>query len=924
MSVETSRFYVATNGNDTWSGTLDTPSADGTDGPFATLTRARDAVRQLKLAHGGGLIQAVEVQVRGGRYEMDEPLRLSGGDSGTAQFPVSYTAYPGESPVLSGGRRITGWRPYRDKIVCAELPKVRAGRWWFRQLFCNGKRMIRARYPKYDQSDPLYGGWAFVETAVPVSDELVATEKLELDPSWRFKIDPDKVGTADAWFATDTPDEDWDELSCQMPWQSQGYKQYHGSAWYRKRVVLPEGFDTRKRLFLLFGAADKEATVYIDGKKVCEHTVEATGRTTNVLWDDPFRFDVRDLLTPGREHVIAVRVDSEEHSGGLWRPVALVSAETDVSASLLIGVIEDPIAFRYESDTFPQRWAKPHQAEVFIIPGKSWISDIIPIKGVDFERRTIRLARPVGPSAHSLGAATHLVAGNRYYVENNLEDLTAPGEWCLDTDAGMIYFWPPDGDVETAEVAAPAVVRLLQIIGHRNAPVHHVTFKGLTFTQTQAQWPTVESYYKTPNAGQTVYLQDAEDCTIADNEFDAVGGDAIRLQDNNARIRITGNHIHDAGAYGIFVGGFQRGFSRHDSSSGDLPSPLEWHRDLEDRDTAVAAWPRSGEHLICNNHIHHVGYFEKHANGIAFFGISAPDVVVSHNLIHHTPRFGIGLMSGFGRVIIEYNEIHDVTLETCDTGGITANRWYTYDKDPDLSRGNIIRYNFIYDVLGCGAYGRKMEPGGDTKAGGRIWAPYYSWAIYFDNAPMDVLVYGNICARNTLGGIMISHYCKNVTIENNIFIDSDKSQAYLLFAGQMSNVRFRNNIFSYSKPDADYMRLNLAANIDLAAVITEHDHNLYDLPTGIALTFDGLPGEAVQRSGMATQHDVDTTMESWKALGFDAHSIIADPKFVDRANDNYNLQPDSPALKLGFKPIDTSRIGLCADPDAKKCGCPSK
>jgi len=75
-------------------------------------------------------------------------------------------------------------------------------------------------------------------------------------------------------------------------------------------------------------------------------------------------------------------------------------------------------------------------------------------------------------------------------------------------------------------------------------------------------------------------------------------------------------------------------------------------------------------------------------------------------------------------------------------------------------------------------------------------SPLNSWAIYFDNAPMDVLVYGNICARNTLGGIMISHYGKNVTIENNIFVDSGKSQAYLLFAGQMSNVRFKRNIFS--------------------------------------------------------------------------------------------------------------------------------
>ena len=914
MSVRTCRFYVATDGDDQWSGQLDTPNADRSDGPFATLTRARDAVRQLKLAQGGGLTQPVEIQVRAGTYHMDQPLRLSGGDSGTDQFPVTYMAYPGEAPVLSGGRPITDWQPYKDKIVCAKLPETRKGYWWFRQLFCNGKRMIRARYPKYDPKNPRYSGWAFVEKTVEEDFDPDSISKIELDRVWRFRTDPDKVGDAEQWFATDTADDDWEQLQVDCHWSVQGYKKYHGSGWYRTRLTVPEDFDTHKHLWLLFGAADKEAYVYIDGKKVFEHTMASTGKSVNTLWDEPFKFDVSQFLASGSEHVIAVRVDSEEHNGGLWRPVWLVSADWDVDDSLLIGKVQAPVAFRYEADVFPNKWAKPDQAEIFVIPGRGWISDIIPVKKVDYDNNTISLTRPVGPARNTLGGATHIEGGNRFYVENNIEDLTEPGEWCLDTDTGTVYFWPPDGDVESAQVAAPATIRLIQMIGTRHAPVSHVTIRGFTMTQTQAQWPTPESYYKTPNAGQTVYMEDTEDCAIEDNFFDAVGGDAVRMQENNARNRIVGNEIADAGAYGIFVGGFRRGFCKSDPASGDVISPSVWHSIQEDHAVTVGAWPRSGEHLISNNHIHDIGYFEKHANGIAFFGISAPDVVVSHNLIHHTPRFGIGLMSGFGRVIIEYNHLHHLTLETCDTGGITANRWYTYDKDPDLCRGNIIRFNCVHDAVGCGAYEAKMEPGGGLEAGGRIWKPYYSWAIYFDNAPMDVLVYGNICARNTLGGIMISHYGKNVTIENNVFVDSDKSQAYLLFAGQMSNIRFKRNIFSYSDPDADYMRLNLGQNIDLATVITEHDHNLYWPPTGKQPTFSGLPGEAAGRTGMATQDHEDTTMEDWKAMGFDANSVIADPKFVDPANDNYDLQPDSPALKLGFVPIDASRIGLLPRP----------
>ena len=41
-------FYVSTKGNDAWSGRLSGPNREGTDGPFATLAKARDAVRSLK------------------------------------------------------------------------------------------------------------------------------------------------------------------------------------------------------------------------------------------------------------------------------------------------------------------------------------------------------------------------------------------------------------------------------------------------------------------------------------------------------------------------------------------------------------------------------------------------------------------------------------------------------------------------------------------------------------------------------------------------------------------------------------------------------------------------------------------------------------------------------------------------------------
>lgn len=50
-------------------------------------------------------------------------------------------------------------------------------------------------------------------------------------------------------------------------------------------------------------------------------------------------------------------------------------------------------------------------------------------------------------------------------------------------------------------------------------------------------------------------------------------------------------------------------------------------------------------------------------------------------------------------------------------------------------------------------------------------------------------------------------------------------------------------------------------------------------------------------------------------MGFDRNSVVADPLFVDAANDDYRLRPNSPALKLGFEPIPVEKIGPYASAD---------
>jgi parallel beta-helix repeat protein len=138
-------LYVSTKGNDRWSGKLSDPAAGNLDGPLATIEKARDAIRQLKTQ--GALSADVQVLIRGGTYPIVKPIVFAPEDS----YPVTYTAFPGEKVIFEGGRRIEGWTKEEtddQEIWVADIPDVARGHWYFKQLFVNGERRVRARLPK--------------------------------------------------------------------------------------------------------------------------------------------------------------------------------------------------------------------------------------------------------------------------------------------------------------------------------------------------------------------------------------------------------------------------------------------------------------------------------------------------------------------------------------------------------------------------------------------------------------------------------------------------------------------------------------------------------------------------------------------------------------------------------------------------------
>ena len=491
----------------------------------------------------------------------------------------------------------------------------------------------------------------------------------------------------------------------------------------------------------------------------------------------------------------------------------------------------------------PTKWAKPTEVRVHIWSWLNWNRNICPIQSVDADKKVITLAQP---------ASYMLSLGNRFFVENALEELDAPGEWYCDRTAGVVYFWPPDGKSPEGQVSVPVLPTLVQLEGKPNRFVSQVSLSGFDLCETR---------------DGLVRMSYADHCTVAASTLRHCGGNAVVMQSGSHHNRVAGCDIAHVGGTAVTL-----------SDERDWTHQPEGHL---------------AYNVIDNNHIHDVGEGGDAWGAIRLDpscgGNASHDNVISHNLIHDTPRQGISF-NGMHNVV-EYNHVHHTNQEQSDTGAIGMGSRDIYE------RGSVIRYNYVHDT---GGY-NMTRPG--------VWEyPHYCWGVYLDDYTSGVHVYGNLIVRTYLGGVMI-HGGQDNLVENNLIVDGKAYQLQYapidsLTSGRtpghpdekslwlMSGNRCLRNIFTWSDPDAKWL-----VGGKWEQILKESDYNL--------LWHGGLP-VATNQAGVA---DGDY-WAAWRKLGLDAHSVIADPKFVNPARDDYRLQKDSPALKLGFRPLPVERMGL--------------
>ena len=280
-------------------------------------------------------------------------------------------------------------------------------------------------------------------------------------------------------------------------------------------------------------------------------------------------------------------------------------------------------------------------------------------------------------------------------------------------------------------------------------------------------------------------------------------------------------------------------------------------------------------------------------NTIAYYGLTYPSAVgilvmhsdcntIAHNLIHHGDYTGIsvGWSWGYQRSaarnnLIEQNHIHDIGYHNLlsDMGGI-----YTLG----LSPGTAVRNNLVHDV-NANRYG--------------------GWGIYADEGSTSVLIENNI-VYNTKYGTFNIHYAKDLTVRNNIFAMGRLQQYSRSKQEKHTTAYFEGNIIYWTQGKLmveeykwDNISYKMSTNPYVPPIETNvtyvSDWNIFYNPN---LTRDQL--DFGERS-----------WEQWQAEGHDLHSLYVDPMFVDPENHDFRLRLDSPALKLGFQPIDMSHVG---------------
>jgi chitodextrinase len=325
------------------------------------------------------------------------------------------------------------------------------------------------------------------------------------------------------------------------------------------------------------------------------------------------------------------------------------------------------------------------------------------------------------------------------YLANDYSFLIQPGQWYLDTAAHRVYYIPRSGqNMSTANVVAPVLQNLVTGAGTATAPVHDMTFQGLTFayatwmqpsedlgfaevqanlmlTSKDASYNWSPSSFVTPTSGKTwnntpygsqavlmpdaVEFHAARNISFVRNTFVHLGAAGLGLDQGSQHNKVVGNVMTDISGNGLQVG------SGADPNQKD-PNLIDAYNTVTD------------------NYVHAVN--AEFLGGVGMFFGYVRDTLISHNEIADLPYTGMSI--GWG--------------------------WGSQDTTPSIDQNNKVTDNYIHDVMqtmydGGGIYALGPQPGGVISGNYIGKVVHDSGNIYLDQGSTGWKMTNNVAADVT-------------------------------------------------------------------------------------------------------------------------------------------------------------------------------
>jgi len=525
-----------------------------------------------------------------------------------------------------------------------------------------------------------------------------------------------------------------------------------------------------------------------------------------------------------------------------------------------------------------KNWKNLEDIEVGFAP-VPWTMNVLQLESVD-EKKGIAWtvleanAPPAAKKSHT-----------KPWVENVIDHLDSPGHWVVNTQERKIYYWPTEGK-PSENLVVPTLKEYFKVEGKvdydgsTDIPAKNIAFKGLTFMHGERDtwwkghkgWGIQHDWDKFDRANAMLRFRGAEDCEVSECRFTNSGGSAIRLDLYAQNITIQNNMIDFVGHMGILLCGYGPGT-----------------KDVNKNNT------------ITNNIIHHVGSVMK--MGAAVFAWQSGSNTISNNLLHHLPRKAVGICGIRVPILQKRNIDFDEASKTIrwnEIDAVIAKEGTFWERYAPFShaKNNIVEKNEVYRALEELADGSALNVSGAGE--GNIMrnnfahhiTSHASGVMRTDDWQRGTTFENNIIYMANVSAIVHKGFNH---IVNNIIVDCSSKES----------IRFA----SYPDEEADYGS-KIQNNIFYESLDAIKYYNIsYRASEGISKPEDC----AIDNNVFYCAKNVKTAVAyvvGKRKTGIDHHSIVEDPLFEDLEHQNFQLKATSPALKLGFKQIDMSAIGL--------------